>query len=46
VSDSYWQSESEDAALQAEHGFIWKATIDVDLAGRRILDAGCKPAVR
>ena len=30
--------------MQDEHGFIWKAmleTIDTDLAGRRVLDAGC-----
>ena len=30
--------------MQDEHGFIWQAmldTIDVDLAGRRVLDAGC-----
>ena len=30
--------------MQDEHGFIWRAlldTIDVDLAGRRVLDAGC-----
>lgn len=30
--------------MQDEHGFIWKAmldTIDTDLAGKRVLDAGC-----
>src|SRR5271168_2151860 len=30
--------------MQDEHGFIWKAilyTIDIDLAGMRVLDAGC-----
>ena len=30
--------------MQDEHGFIWRAmldTIDVDLAGTRVLDAGC-----
>ena len=30
--------------MQDEHGFLWQAlldTIDVDLAGRRVLDAGC-----
>jgi SAM-dependent methyltransferase len=40
----YWQSAAEDEAMQDEHGFIWRAlldTIDVDLAGRRVLDAGC-----
>jgi SAM-dependent methyltransferase len=42
--ETYWQSADEDAAMQDEHGFIWEAildTIDVDLAGRRVLDAGC-----
>src|SRR5690606_13099138 len=40
----YWRSAAEDAAMQDEHGFIWLAmldTIDVDLAGTRVLDAGC-----
>ncbi len=44
MSDAYWQSAAEDEAMQDEHGFIWRAmldTIDVDLAGRRVLDAGC-----
>jgi SAM-dependent methyltransferase len=30
--------------MQDEHAFIWRAmldTVDVDLAGRRVLDAGC-----
>jgi len=30
--------------MQDEHAFIWRAmleTIDIDLAGRRVLDAGC-----
>ncbi len=30
--------------MQDEHGFIWRAmleTIDVDLTGKRVLDAGC-----
>jgi SAM-dependent methyltransferase len=43
-SDLYWQSGAEDEAMQHEHGFIWRAmldTIDVDLNGRRVLDAGC-----
>jgi SAM-dependent methyltransferase len=42
--ESYWQSADEDAEMQDEHAFIWDAmldTIDVDLAGRRVLDAGC-----
>ena len=40
----YWQSAAEDEAMQDEHGFVWKAmldTIDADLAGTRVLDAGC-----
>ena len=44
MSTSYWRGEIEDEAMQDEHGFIWKAmldTIDTDLAGRRVLDAGC-----
>jgi hypothetical protein len=42
--DTYWQSAAADEAMQDEHGFIWHAmldTIDVDLRGRRVLDAGC-----
>lgn len=42
--ETYWQSAHEDAEMQDEHAFIWQAmldTIDVDLAGRRVLDAGC-----
>src|SRR5438067_13104403 len=30
--------------MQDEHGFLWHAildTIDIDLTGRRVLDAGC-----
>jgi SAM-dependent methyltransferase len=40
----YWQSAADDEAMQDEHGFIWQAmldTIDVDLVGTRVLDAGC-----
>jgi SAM-dependent methyltransferase len=43
-SPTYWRGSAEDAAMQDEHGFIWDAmlqTIDVDLAGKRVLDAGC-----
>lgn len=43
-TETYWQSAEEDAEMQDEHGFIWEAmleTIDIDLAGRRVLDAGC-----
>jgi SAM-dependent methyltransferase len=41
---SYWRSAAEDGAMQDAHGFVWKAmldTIDADLAGKRVLDAGC-----
>ncbi|MBS4728717.1 methyltransferase domain-containing protein [Mycobacterium sp. SM1] len=41
---SYWRSAAEDEAMQNEHRFVWKAmldTIDVDLAGKRVLDVGC-----
>jgi SAM-dependent methyltransferase len=44
VEATYWRSASDDEAMQDEHGFIWRAmldTIDVNLAGRRVLDAGC-----
>ncbi len=44
MSTPYWRGALEDEAMQDEHGFIWKAmldTIDVDLAGKRVLDAGC-----
>ena len=42
--ENYWRSAADDEAMQDEHGFIWRAmldTIDMDLAGRRVLDAGC-----
>ena len=44
MSTSYWRGAVEDEAMQDEHGFIWEAmldTIDVDLTGKRVLDAGC-----
>ena len=44
MSTSYWRSSAEDEAMQDEHGFLWKAmldTIDTELTGRRVLDAGC-----
>jgi SAM-dependent methyltransferase len=44
VDTSYWRSAAEDQAMQDEHGFIWLAmleTIDLNLAGKRALDAGC-----
>ena len=42
----YWQSADEDAAMQEKHEFIWRAmldTIDLELLGRRVLDAGTRP---
>lgn len=44
MNATYWRSAADDEAMQDEHGFIWRAmldTIDVDLAGGRVLDAGC-----
>jgi SAM-dependent methyltransferase len=44
VHTKYWQSAAEDEAMQDGHAFVWLAmleTIDVDLAGKRVLDAGC-----
>ncbi len=44
MGTTYWRGAAEDAAMQEEHEFLWRAlldTIDVDLAGRRVLDVGC-----
>lgn len=44
MNTSYWRSASDDEEMQDDHGFIWRAmldTIDVELAHRRVLDAGC-----
>ncbi len=44
MSQTYWRDAAGDEAMQDDHAFVWKAmleTIDVDLAGRRVLDAGC-----
>src|SRR5580704_746929 len=44
MSTSYWRGAAEDEAMQDEHEFVWQAmldTIDADLAGSRVLDAGC-----
>jgi SAM-dependent methyltransferase len=44
MSTTYWRSAAHDEAMQEEHGFIWEAmleTIDLNLAGSRVLDAGC-----
>ena len=44
MSQSYWQDATADEAMQDEHAFVWRAmleTIDIDLVGKRVLDAGC-----
>ena len=44
METNYWRGAAADEAMQHEHGFIWQAmldTIDVDVADRRVLDAGC-----
>jgi SAM-dependent methyltransferase len=46
VSDGYWRGAAEDEVMQDEHGFIWLAMLDtispdLDLDGKRVLDAGC-----
>jgi SAM-dependent methyltransferase len=44
MSTTYWRDPAADEAMQDEHEFVWKAmldTIDIDLAGKRVLDAGC-----
>ena len=44
MGPSYWRSKAEDEAMEDEHGFLWEAlldTVDVDLAGARVLDVGC-----
>lgn len=44
MPQTYWQDEAADEAMQEEHEFVWRAildTIDIDLSGKRVLDAGC-----
>lgn len=44
MADRYWRGAADDEAMQDEHGFVWQAmldTVDVDLTGLRVLDAGC-----
>ena len=44
MSETYWRGADEDEAMQDEHVFLWRAMLDtagIDLAGRRVLDAGC-----
>jgi hypothetical protein len=45
-SETYWQTGAKDAAMQDEHRFMWRGmldTIDADLGGKRVLDAGVQP---
>jgi hypothetical protein len=44
TTKTYWRGAAHDEAMQDEHAFVWNTmleTIDVDLAGTRVLDAGC-----
>ncbi len=44
MGQTYWRGAAADEAMQEDHAFIWDAmldTVDADLAGRRVLDAGC-----
>src|SRR5690349_19940758 len=44
VAQAYWQDAAADEAMQDDHAFAWRAlvdTVDVDLTGARVLDAGC-----
>jgi SAM-dependent methyltransferase len=44
MNEPYWRTAAEDEAMQDEHGFLWRAmleTMETDLTGRRVLDAGC-----
>ncbi len=42
--NGYWQGSDQDELMQDEHGFIWRAMLDMvdtDLSGSKVLDAGC-----
>ncbi|HUE05981.1 MAG TPA: class I SAM-dependent methyltransferase [Acidimicrobiales bacterium] len=44
MTGQYWRGALEDEGMQDEHGFIWRAMldmVDVPLSGRRVLDVGC-----
>ena len=44
MKSEYWRTALDDEAMQDEHAFLWRAmleTIDMDLNGLRVLDAGC-----
>jgi SAM-dependent methyltransferase len=40
----YWRGSAQDEVMQEEHGFIWRAMlemVDTDLSGSKVLDVGC-----
>jgi SAM-dependent methyltransferase len=42
--DRYWRGSAQDEVMQDEHGFIWRAMLDMvdaNLSGSKVLDAGC-----
>jgi len=42
--ERYWRGSAQDEVMQDEHGFIWRAMlemVDTDLSGSKVLDAGC-----
>jgi SAM-dependent methyltransferase len=44
MDTAYWRGPAHDELMQGEHEFVWRAmldTIDGDLTGKRVLDAGC-----
>lgn len=44
MAQAYWLDATADEAMQDEHAFVWTAmldTIDIGLAGKRVLDSGC-----
>jgi SAM-dependent methyltransferase len=44
MANRYWRGSARDEVMQDEHGFIWKAMLDMvdtDLSGSKVLDAGC-----
>ena len=44
MSQTYWRDATADEAMQDEHAFVWTAmldTIEIDLAGKRVLGVGC-----
>ena len=44
MDERYWRGSAQDDVMQDEHGFIWRAMlemVDTDLSGSKVLDAGC-----